>query len=400
MTVKPTFSLRRWRHLDPADKFLAYNRWSLILTLLITPVITVAIWRGTLGRWVLPVLCISMISALLVCLFLHTQPALRVDAAAPGRRPLYVAAAAQIIIIGFSLVALGLGDRTFGASSRETGTALVLLVFLSLINLVTGITPFLVKSAAWTAVVTVIGVAWVLLYAGMASLALIVALFSILTPSLLWTVRLMIETHRARFLEAQLQISEERLRFAQDLHDTMGQHLAAISIKVQLAQKLAALNDDRLGHELQSLGALTDQAAGDMRQVVQAYQHPDLTKELAGAISVLKEAGIAVTLEGAAPEIPEHAREVAAWFIRETATNVLRHSMASWVRITLTSQGIAITNNNPRESGSEGPRSKAHDGSTLHGGQGLDSLRRRAQAISATIAVEHTATTFEVELHL
>ena len=43
--------------------------------------------------------------------------------------------------------------------------------------------------------------------------------------------RAMIETERSRRLESQLSAAEERLRLSQDLHDTMGQHLAALTIK-------------------------------------------------------------------------------------------------------------------------------------------------------------------------
>lgn len=53
-----------------------------------------------------------------------------------------------------------------------------------------------------------------------------------------WSVGIVKELDHTRGLQSQLKVHEERLRFAQELHDSLGQHLAAMSLKTQLAISL------------------------------------------------------------------------------------------------------------------------------------------------------------------
>ena len=164
----------------------------------------------------------------------------------------------------------------------------------------------------------------------------------------------------------------------------MGQHLAALTIKTQLAQALAARDDPRVHQELAQLYQLTQTAASDMRHVVNTYRTPDLGVELTSAQTVLTAAGADVTVQGSSEDIPPELRDTAAWFLREAATNVLRHSQATRVTIALGPTGVTVSNNQPQ--------------SSAQPGTGLEGLRRRAAAHGGYLVVEQTSKTFTVSL--
>lgn len=210
------------------------------------------------------------------------------------------------------------------------------------------------------------------------------AFFTVTVVLSLWTVRLMKEVERSRELEASLRVTEERLRFAQELHDTMGQHLAAMSIKSELAQKFAERDDPRLMTELGDLRQLAGTTMSEMREVVQGYRAINLATEIDGARALLRDAGVEPVVEGDSFDVPEHARELAAWFVRETATNVLRHADADVVTLSLSPRSVRMTNDG------------AHGGIGKLGG--LGALRRRAEVFGAQLVIEQDADDFTVTL--
>lgn len=201
-----------------------------------------------------------------------------------------------------------------------------------------------------------------------------------------WYVGVVRQLDSARRAESVLKVSEERLRFAQELHDTMGRHLAAMSLKTQVALAFAQRDDDRLIGELEALQELARTSAADLRQVVAGYRGINLATELEGARSLLGSAGIAVHVVGGSLDVPGRHRELAAWFVREAVTNVLRHSDAAEVRITVAPDRVTVVNDGAP--GSPGP-----DG-------GLGALRARAAAAGAELRAAAVGGTFTAELRL
>src|SRR5699024_7494391 len=119
----------------------------------------------------------------------------------------------------------------------------------------------------------------------------------------IWTVDVMKEVERSRELEASLRVTEERLRFAQELHDTLGQHLAAMSVKSELALALAKRGDDRLENELRELQKLTRTSMSEMRDVVSGYRTVNLATEIEGAKSLLADAHIHLSVIGTTSQV-------------------------------------------------------------------------------------------------
>ncbi|MET8869591.1 sensor histidine kinase [Nonomuraea sp. NPDC004580] len=139
----------------------------------------------------------------------------------------------------------------------------------------------------------------------------------------------------ARAEVARLAVENERLRFARDLHDTLGHTLTAITIRSQLAARLAPADPARAAAEMGEVEGAARRALDEMRQTVTGYRAASLAQELEGATRNLAVAGIEVTFTPADRPVPAVAETLLAWSVREAATNVLRHSRARRCRITL-----------------------------------------------------------------
>ena len=369
--------------MEPSSKFLAVNRWSLIGLpwLAALALISLFLSRAGIGvnaLWMAA--AVTVVSCAAGSGALHTNRQLRLTPHPRGSWWMRWGLIGHGGALAACALALGIGPRSW-----ETVTLLAAGILYS--TLLTAYLPFL-PHGFLLAVVTIVvtaGATAALLSLGTAGYVLTYGvLFFGAVFFTMWFSRAMIETERSRRLESQLSAAEERLRLSQDLHDTMGQHLAALTIKTQLAQALAARDDPRVHEELAQLYQLTQTATSDMRQVVNTYRTPDLGAELTSAQTVLTAAGAEVTVQGSSEDVPPGLRDTAAWFLREAATNILRHSQATRVSIALGPTGVTVSNNQPQSSSQPGT--------------GLEGLRRRAAAHGGYLVVEQTSKTFTVSL--
>jgi two-component system sensor histidine kinase DesK len=128
---------------------------------------------------------------------------------------------------------------------------------------------------------------------------------------------------------ARLAVTDERLRFARDLHDLLGHSLSVIALKSELAGKLVASSPERAGQELADIRTVSQQALAEVREAVVGYRRVALAAELAGARAALTAAGIDCEVGEPEVALPEETESVLAWAVREGTTNVVRHSRAS-----------------------------------------------------------------------
>jgi signal transduction histidine kinase len=178
---------------------------------------------------------------------------------------------------------------------------------------------------------------------------------------------------------------EERRRIARDLHDTVGQTLAAVKMSVALIRQ-AKGSPPTLQPLIDDLNALADEALQEVR-TTSYLLHPPL----------LDEAGIAAAarwfVEGFARrsgihiecdipqnlERPSRDRELVLFrILQETLTNVHRHSQASaaTVRLTRTGDHIEIE---VRDNGKGIPEARLRriDSSAAQAGVGITGMRER-----------------------
>lgn len=125
-----------------------------------------------------------------------------------------------------------------------------------------------------------------------------------------------------------MAILDERMRFSRDLHDLLGYDLSAITLKVELARRVAESNPGRATDEIAEVLDISRQALADVRMVAKGYRNMSLEKEATAVTSLLSAAGIAVETNINCGALDETVDTVLAIVLREAATNVLRHSMA------------------------------------------------------------------------
>jgi two-component system sensor histidine kinase DesK len=148
---------------------------------------------------------------------------------------------------------------------------------------------------------------------------------------------LMKELRQAREEVAKHAASEERLRFARDMHDLTGQSLSMITLKSELAARLLGRlpegpDRDRVADEIQQVAAVSRQTLHDIREAISGYRRPTLAVETITARTALESAGITPHDD---PELTllsgtfnPDAEAALAWCLREAVTNVIRHSGA------------------------------------------------------------------------
>ncbi|HXA43477.1 MAG TPA: sensor histidine kinase [Candidatus Solibacter sp.] len=183
------------------------------------------------------------------------------------------------------------------------------------------------------------------------------------------------ELRNARDEMARLAVSEERLRFARDLHDLLGHSLSVIVLKSEVAGNLIERDPGAAAEAVHDIERVARDALRDVRDAVGGYRKTNLAVELAGAREMLESAGISVRWEETAGDLPPDAETVLAWAVREGATNVLRHSRARECMVKLDRRnGSAVL-----EMLDDGVGGEAPDDAAL--GNGLRGLGERVAAV-------------------
>ena len=146
-------------------------------------------------------------------------------------------------------------------------------------------------------------------------------------------IRRNVQLQQARDELARLAVTEERERFARDLHDVLGHSLTVITVKSELAQRLVSRDPVRAEAEVADIERLAREALADVRATVAGYREANLAREISTARPALEAAGIEAELPHALDAVEGERREAYAWVVREGITNVLRHSGARHVLV-------------------------------------------------------------------
>src|SRR5690242_6973894 len=183
----------------------------------------------------------------------------------------------------------------------------------------------------------------------------------------------------AREQLATLAVTEERLRFARDLHDLLGQSLSVLVLKSELVAK--QLPDDAgepLRQEVRDIAQVSRKSLNDVREAAAGYRRPTLQAEIVSARTALRAAGIGLLVEDAVGILPAEQDGVLAWCLREAVTNVVKHSGARRCEIRLSGDnGSAVLDVKDDGAGA----------SALNGGTGLAGMRERLSLVGGTLDV-------------
>ncbi|GAA0799270.1 sensor histidine kinase [Spirilliplanes yamanashiensis] len=166
-----------------------------------------------------------------------------------------------------------------------------------------------------------------------------------------WFWDLLLQADRGRAAQARLAATEERLRFARDVHDLLGHSLSVIALKAELAARSADPAQAR--REAAEVRELAAAALAELREVVHGYRAVDLREQLAAIAQVLTSSGVRCTVTAPDGDLPEAAAGPLSAVLREASTNLLRHSRAAWCAIELTVDGagsrLTVTNDGAGE---------------------------------------------------
>lgn len=167
---------------------------------------------------------------------------------------------------------------------------------------------------------------------------------------------------------AELAVEQERARFARDLHDLLGHSLTVITVKSELAGRLMSRDPERAAVEVADIERLAREALADVRATVAGYREVTLSAEVSAARAALLAAGIDAELPGALDEVPGERRELFGWVVREGVTNVVRHSRAERVRVSVSPTTVEVVDDGVSPVGVISP------------GHGIEGLRERLAA--------------------
>jgi len=137
---------------------------------------------------------------------------------------------------------------------------------------------------------------------------------------------------------------DERLRISRDLHDTLGHHLTALSLQLDVASRLS---DGKAADHIRQAHAITRLLLGDVRDVVGSLRDTSRI-DLAQAIRALavEQAGVSIHLDlPATLGIDDTARaEALLRCVQEIITNTARHAQARnlWITLEARPNGIAL----------------------------------------------------------
>jgi two-component system, NarL family, sensor histidine kinase DesK len=206
---------------------------------------------------------------------------------------------------------------------------------------------------------------------------------------------------RTRADLARTAVAEERLRIARDLHDLLGHSLSLITLKAELAGRVIGTNPDRAATEISELESVARQSLSDVRAAVAGYRQPDLAAELDSARQLLDSAGISSRITAADTGGLSHEVDAAlAWAVREGTTNVVRHSKATHVAISV-SAGPAVATAEISDNGPSAddepagrlrlpadqvsPDGQGNQGRSRLGGSGLAGLAERVHGLGGEL---------------
>ncbi len=142
----------------------------------------------------------------------------------------------------------------------------------------------------------------------------------------------------ARLAMAQDEIERlaaiaERERIARDLHDLLGHTLSTITLKAELAERLAGPEPERAAAEMRDVERISRDALTEVRSAVSGFRARGLQGELANVKLALEAGGVAFDYYAEPLELPPERESALALALREAVTNVLRHAEARRCRV-------------------------------------------------------------------
>lgn len=211
--------------------------------------------------------------------------------------------------------------------------------------------------------------------------------FGIVFPGLMAAIGCKIWYNNARRNEA-LRLSQEELanmarvaereRIGRDLHDLLGHTLSVITLKSELACKLAERDPVAAANEMREVERISRKALMEVRRAVSGMRAPGMLAELANIKVALSAALVDFEYEAEPVVLAQEIESVLGFVVREAATNVIRHANARRCRLLMKKVGDQV-------------RLEIEDdgrGGVKESGNGLRGLRERLSAVGGSLEMD------------
>lgn len=216
-----------------------------------------------------------------------------------------------------------------------------------------------------------------------------------------WAAKLLHQT-QAEF--AQTAVAAERSSFARDVHDMLGFHLSAMALNAELALRCSAADTPTTRERVDLVLLCAQRAVADLRSIRHDTEPLTAEREIAEAASLLRAAGIDVTVE-VSPSVvnrspSRQANQIAGVIVREASTNIIRHSRARGCTFRLRADihgGMELDIiNDGAPTAEDMPASVPVAG----GGRGLANLKSRVEAGGGWLTTTHLQDIFRLDAHV
>lgn len=198
---------------------------------------------------------------------------------------------------------------------------------------------------------------------------------------------------RQEAIQQEQALERERSRMATHIHDTVSQSLTAIVLQLQAAEREVRQSPDTARIYLQRAISVARDSLADLRRCIWTLSHESLEGEdLAESLSFLAEQLVTSTpvelklsLQREADTLPREIRHEILWISKEALANVLKHAQATKVHIELLCGNKEVQLRVDDNGQGFGPIRRLRNGK---GSFGLISMRKRAQRLGGTVAID------------
>ncbi len=186
---------------------------------------------------------------------------------------------------------------------------------------------------------------------------------------------------------------DERLQIAQNLHDSLGHHLTALSLNLEAASHSSV--PEPAGGAIRTAQQLARASLREIRALVHDAKEEraiDLAQELQQLANDLPSPKLHVTCTPALPDLTPAVARVLLQTVQEVTTNSIRHGAASnlWIAIDSSPNHVALR-----------ARDDGRGTSTIRIGFGLTGIQRRIEALGGSVRLgSDPGSGFEVQLEL
>ncbi|MFF7704488.1 sensor histidine kinase [Streptomyces lydicus] len=179
---------------------------------------------------------------------------------------------------------------------------------------------------------------------------------------------------------ARTAVTQERLRFARDMHDTLGHDLLQLTLRAEVTRRLYRAGRTDVEAELQQIEDMGRQCLERVREAVTGYRRLSLPAVIEEARPTLADAGVSVTVHLTKDPLPQEVETALSWVVREALTNVARHARATHCRVAVSAEDdraaleVLDDGKGPGRHPLSGP-----------GGNGLTGLTERVTALGGSL---------------